>query len=173
MKYDIAHLAHGDDRSPRQRDQVLGTRARKAGRVANDSQIVATWTGLTIAASNATAVDKMRTLLNDANTAVNVQSENVNASVVETGMETENGIGITASANETLSGIETADASVNGTAIGRGTVTVTAKEVTGTDETKRIGIGRAGKIAKSAAERCCPLKIVTNPLVWDIAPPRL
>jgi hypothetical protein len=64
-------------------------------------------------------------------------------------METENGIGITASVNETLSRIETADASVNGTAIGRGIVTVTANGVIGTDETKRIGIGRAGKIAMS------------------------
>jgi hypothetical protein len=64
-------------------------------------------------------------------------------------METENGIGITASANETLSGIETADASVNGTAIGRGTMTATANGVISTDEMKRIGIGRAGKIAMS------------------------
>ena len=127
------------------------------------------WTALTIGVSNARAVGKMRTLPNDANTAVNVQSESASASVAETAMETENGIGNTASANEIPNEIET-DAIVSGTVTGTGTATVTGKEVIGTDGMKRIAIGRAGRIATSVVELCCLRKTGANPLVRDIVP---
>lgn len=166
---DITRLARGDDHNLRQRDQVLGMRARKAGRVVNDSGIVARRTALTIGVSNARAVGKMRTLPNDASTAVNVQSESASASVGGTVMETENGIGNTASANEIPNEIERG-ANVNGTVTGTGTASVTGNEVIGTDGMKRIGIGRAGKIATSVVELCCLWKTAVNPLVRDIVP---
>jgi hypothetical protein len=167
---DLIHLGHVGDRSRRQRDQAPGTRVRKAGQAASDLRIVARLTVLTIDVKIARAAGQIRTPLNDVNIAVNVQNESANASVAGTAMETENGIESTGSANETLNGIGT-DASVSGTATGKGTVTVTANEVTGTDEMKRTAIGRAGKNARSAVERCYLLKTVANPLVWDIAPP--
>ena len=97
---------------------------------------------------NVIAVGKMHTPRSDASIDVSVLSENANANVAETAMETESGTGNIASANGTLNGIGIDAASASGTATGNESGTVTVNEVTGTDGTKRIVIGRAGRTAK-------------------------
>jgi len=95
---------------------------------------------------NETAVGKTHTPRSDASIVVSVLSETANVNAAETATETESGTGNIASANGTLNGIEI-DASASGTATGNESGTVTVNEVTGTDGTKRIAIGRAGKTA--------------------------
>jgi hypothetical protein len=108
--------------------------------------IVAMWTVSTIGVPNATTAGKTHTPRSDVSIVVSVLSENAN--VAETAMETESGTGNIASANGSLNGIEEIDASASGIATGIESGTVTVNEVTGTDGTKRIAIGRAGRSAK-------------------------
>lgn len=108
--------------------------------------IVAMWTVSTIGVPNATTAGKTHTPRSDVSIVVSVLSENAN--VAETAMETESGTGNIASANGSLNGIEEIDASASGIATGIESGTVTVNEVTGTDGTKRIAIGRAGRTAK-------------------------
>jgi hypothetical protein len=110
--------------------------------------IVAMWTVSTIGVPNAITAGKTRTPRSDVSIVVSVLSENANANVAETAMETESGTGNIASANGSLNGIEEIDASASGIATGIESGTVTVNEVTGTDGTKRIAIGRAGRTAK-------------------------
>lgn len=108
--------------------------------------IVAMWTVSTIGVPNATTAGKTHTPRSDVSIVVSALSENAN--VAETAMETESGTGNIASANGSLNGIEEIDASASGIATGIESGTVTVNEVTGTDGTKRIAIGRAGRTAK-------------------------
>jgi hypothetical protein len=108
--------------------------------------IVAMWTVSTTDVPNATTTGKTHTPRSDVSIVVSVLSENAN--VAETAMETESGTGNIASANGSLNGIEGIDASASGIATGIESGTVTVNEVTGTDGTKRIAIGRAGRTAK-------------------------
>lgn len=112
--------------------------------------IAAMWTVPTTGVPNVTAVDKTHTPRSDASIVVSVLSENANVNAAETAMETGSVTGNIASANGTLNGIEIdAIASpASGTATGNESGTVTVNEVTGTDGTKRIAIGRAGKTVK-------------------------
>lgn len=108
--------------------------------------IVAIWTVSTTGVPIVTAVGKMHTPRSDASIVVSVLSENANGA--ETAMETESGTGNIASVNGTPNVIEIIDASASGIATGNESGTVTVNEETGTDETKRIAIGRVGRTAK-------------------------
>jgi hypothetical protein len=61
------------------------------------------------------------------------------------------------------------DVTATGTATGNATATVIVSAVIGTDETKRIAIGRAGRSARTVVELCSPWKSAVSLLVRDIA----
>lgn len=111
----------------------------------------------TIDASSAKAVARMGTPLSDASIVVTALSETASAAGTATG--TENGTGNTVeSAKETRS-----EKGRDGTAIeiatGNETASATVVSVViGTDGTKRIAIGRAGKTARSAVGQCSSRK---------------
>ena len=125
----------------------------------------------TIGVSSAKAVARMRMPQSDASTAVTALIENASAAGIDTG--TENGTeSIAESAKETRSETER-DGNAIGNETGNETATATVSAVIDTDETKRIVIGRAGKTARSAVERCSPRKTVVSLFVRDIALPPL
>ena len=122
----------------------------------------------TIGVSSAKAVARMRTPQSDASTAVTALSETASAAGIATG--TESGTESTVeSAKETRNETER-DGTAIGNVTGNETGTGTVSAVIGTDETKRIAIGRAGKTARLAVGRCSPRKTAA---VRDIVLPPL